>query len=202
MSVKFLSPFDIVNVAALPTVGTKGRVVLLTTDNKFYGDNGTAWVDLGTTAPTGTKVSALTAASALAAADEFPINQGGNSRRATATQLKTYTSAVVGANILTDATSIAIVPVNKEPFFLSTALSRTFTIATAGVAGQTFILFIKNTSGTAVTPIFTTGATNSFRFGTDLTAASAVAAGKTNYYTFIFHQIDSRWDVVAEMKGF
>lgn len=43
---EFLYPPVVTNVSTLPTAGVKGRVVLLTTDNKFYGDNGTTWVDL------------------------------------------------------------------------------------------------------------------------------------------------------------
>jgi hypothetical protein len=34
---------QIENVGALPAAGTKGRVVFLTTDNRFYIDNGSAW---------------------------------------------------------------------------------------------------------------------------------------------------------------
>jgi len=36
--------FRVENLASLPGAGNKGRLVLLTTDNKVYYDNGTAWV--------------------------------------------------------------------------------------------------------------------------------------------------------------
>ena len=36
--------FRVENLATLPAAGNKGRLVLLTTDNKVYYDNGTAWV--------------------------------------------------------------------------------------------------------------------------------------------------------------
>jgi hypothetical protein len=36
--------FRVENLASLPAAGNKGRLVLLTTDNKVYFDNGTSWV--------------------------------------------------------------------------------------------------------------------------------------------------------------
>lgn len=35
------------NVAVLPAAGSKGRMVILTSDNKIYYDNGTAWRIMG-----------------------------------------------------------------------------------------------------------------------------------------------------------
>lgn len=36
--------FRVENLATLPTAGNKGRLVLQTSDNKIYYDNGSAWV--------------------------------------------------------------------------------------------------------------------------------------------------------------
>lgn len=53
-----------------------------------------------------TKMSALPVAAALAGADEFAINQGGVSKRASATQIATFTGGAGSAPPFTDATAI------------------------------------------------------------------------------------------------
>ena len=106
------------------------------------------------------------------------------------------------ATTLTDAATVAIDAKNAKTFYLSTALSRTIGIPTNLVAGKSYVLAIKNTSAGTITPVFTVAGTNAFRFGTDLTAVRAIAASKTAYYSFIFHPVDARTDIVAETTGF
>lgn len=106
------------------------------------------------------------------------------------------------ALVLTDAATVAINTSGYKSFHLSTASSRTIDIPTNLVSGKSYVLAIKNTSAGTVTPTFTTSGTNSFRFGSDITAVSAIAAGKTDYYTFIFHGTDARCDIVGISKGY
>lgn len=47
----------------------------------------------------GTKVSALTAVTTPAGTDEFPVNQGGTSKKATLTQINAYCEPVSGASV-------------------------------------------------------------------------------------------------------
>ena len=52
---------------------------------------------------------------------------------------------------------------------------------------------------TLTLPVATTG---DFAFGTDITALTATASGKTDYIGCIYSSADSRWHVVAVAKGY
>lgn len=64
--------------------------------------------------------------------------------------------------------------------------------------GQVLRLRIKNTSGS---PITITLAGSQFRFGTVITALSALAAGKKALLGFVWDSEDSKWDFVSESTG-
>jgi hypothetical protein len=58
-----------------------------------------------------------------------------------------------------------------------------------------------NFSG-AYTVTLATGSSGAFRYGADVTTLTAGTNGKSDYLTAIWDATDSRWDVVAAIKGF
>jgi hypothetical protein len=104
---------------------------------------------------------------------------------------------------LTDAATVTIdATTGNKSFKLSTASSRTLGAPGAGYDGQVITVRVKNTSGGSITTTLTTGASNAFRYGSVVTAFSAIAAGKTRYFTAQYNSDDSRWDVLSESGEF
>jgi hypothetical protein len=69
---------------------------------------------------------------------------------------------------------------------------------TADDDGREFRVRVKNSGASAITVSLGT----SYRFGSQLTALSSVAAGKTNYIGLVYNAADSKLDVVSEQVGF
>lgn len=104
--------------------------------------------------------------------------------------------------VLTDNTTVSISPAAGHRFYHSGSVGRTFGAPGTGYDGQQIVISTKNTSGGSITHTLTTGSAGAFRFGSDVTALSATAAGKTDYITAIYHGTDDRWDVVGYSKGY
>ena len=85
-------------------------------------------------------------------------------------------------------------------FRLAAAGNRTIAVPTNPMAGQKIIIQ-HFASGGARTLALNTGASG-FRFGSDVTALTATASGKTDYIGCIWNATDSFWDVVAYVKGY
>ena len=83
---------------------------------------------------------------------------------------------------------------------LSASGDRTIAIPTNATAGQKLII-AHSASGGARTLALNTGA-GGFRFGTDVTALTATTSGKTDYIGCVYNTTDSKWDVVAYVKGY
>lgn len=164
--------------------------------------------DASTTLPVATQVltfSGPTAARTYTLPDAS-VTLAGLATTQTLTGINTFSASRRDTVVtLTDAATVAVDASTGNVQYLSTASSRTIGTPTnppaAGVS-QAIHLYIKNTSGGAVTPTFTTGASNSWRFGTDITTAAAIAAGTTTHYVGVWHAADSKWDLVSEVKGF
>lgn len=77
----------------------------------------------------------------------------------------------------------------------------TFTAPTNVTDGHVVTLEL-TASGGARTPTFTTGSAGSFKFGSDITAVTAIAAGTTDYYSLRYRSSDDRWSIVAVVKGY
>ncbi len=103
---------------------------------------------------------------------------------------------------LTDAATVSVDMADGDIQYLSTANNRTIDIPSNRIAGGRLVIAIKNTSGGTVTPTFTTSGTGAYRYGSDIASISAIAAGKTDYYTFVNHPVDDRMDMVAVVKGY
>lgn len=100
------------------------------------------------------KISALTAASSVTNTDQYEINQGGTSKRATALQIKQYVASYFIAQLTTSAdvtytvsdTRINYDTVVSDPFsVITTGASWVFTVPTTG--GYMFIADEHDTDG-------------------------------------------------------
>jgi len=105
-----------------------------------------------------------------------------------------------GVVALTDGATPALDASLGSVFTLAAAGDRTIAVPSNPTNGQKIIIR-HLASGGARTLALNTGA-GGFRFGTDVTALTETASGKTDYIGAIYSAIDSRWDVVAVTKGF
>lgn len=85
-------------------------------------------------------------------------------------------------------------------FRLAAGGDRTIAVPSGSVAGQKIVIQ-HYANGAARTLALNTGA-GGFRFGTDITALTQTASGKTDYIGAIYSGADSKWDVVGYVKGY
>lgn len=117
---------------------------------------------------------------------------------------KTLTSPIlrgVGVATLTDGATVALDASLGNHFRLSAGGNRTILAPTNATSRQKIIIE-HVASGGARTLSLTTGSAGAFRFGTDVTALTETTSGKTDYIGCIYNSDDSRWDVVAYVKGY
>ena len=107
---------------------------------------------------------------------------------------------VENVSILTDGATPALDASLGNIFTLSAAGDRTIAVPSNATSGQKIIIEHTASSG-ARTLSLNTGA-GGFRFGTDITALTQTASGKTDYIGCIYNSSSSTWDVVAYTKGF
>jgi len=113
----------------------------------------------------------------------------------------TFTGKIVEAvSALSDGATPALDASLGNIFTLSAGGDRTIAVPSNASAGQKIIIR-HYASGGARTLALNTGA-NGFRFGSDITALTQTASGKTDYIGCIWNAADSKWDVVAYIKGF
>lgn len=111
-------------------------------------------------------------------------------------------SAILGAVVvaLTDGATPALDASLGSVFRLDAAGDRTIAVPSNATNGQKIVIQ-HYASGGARTLALNTGA-GGFRYGTDVTALTQTTSGKTDYIGCIYNGTDSKWDVVAYMKGF
>ncbi len=120
--------------------------------------------------------------------------------------LTTTLATVVGTRItsgvsaLVDGATPALDASLGNTFTLTTTTNPTIAVPSSAVSGQTITIAVK-ASGGIRTLALNTGA-GGFRFGTDITALSATASGKTDYIGCKYNAADSFWDVLAYTKGY
>lgn len=102
---------------------------------------------------------------------------------------------------LLDGATVAIDAALGGTFTLTATGNRTILAPTNAVDGQRMVLR-HVASGGARTLSLTTGSAGAFRFGSDITGLSATASGKTDFLGAIYNATDSRWDLVAYVKGY
>lgn len=110
------------------------------------------------------------------------------------------TRSTGGVFALTDGATPALDASLADLFTLTTTTNPTIAVPTNAVSGQKIVLAV-TASGGARTLALNTGA-GGFRFGSDITALTAIASGKTDYVGCIYNSGASFWDVVAYTKGF
>lgn len=98
---------------------------------------------------------------------------------------------------LTDATTVAIDASLGTHFRHSGAAGRTMGTPSNPTDGQVIVLELKASSG-AITHTFG----SAYAFGSDVTATSAIAAGKTDFVQFTYTAAVSKWQCIGYMKGF
>jgi hypothetical protein len=102
---------------------------------------------------------------------------------------------------LTDAASVSLDASLGSVFTLSAGGNRTILAPSNPTNGQKIVIR-HLASGADRTLSLTTGSSGAFRFGTDITALTATTSAKTDYIGAIYNSTDSRWDVVAYVKGY
>lgn len=103
-------------------------------------------------------------------------------------------------SVLTDGATPALDASLGRVFTLSAAGDRTIAVPTNATSGQKIII-AHTASGGARTLALNTGA-GGFRFGSDITALTQTASGKTDYIGCIYNNGSSTWDVIGYVKGF
>lgn len=107
---------------------------------------------------------------------------------------------VVATITLTDGATPALDASLGNVFRLAAAGDRTIAVPSNAVGGQKIVIE-HLASGGARTLALNSGA-GGFRFGSDITALTQTASGKTDYIGCIYNDTDSKWDVVGYTKGF
>lgn len=151
-----------------------------------------------------TKITALTALTTATTDDLFPVvdDPGGSpvTKKITLTNLQKSLTVLGSVAVLTDGATPALDASLGTIFTLSAAGDRTIAVPSNATSGQKIVIR-HLASGGARTLALNTGA-GGFRFGSDITALSQTASGKTDYIGCIYNAADSFWDVVAFTKGF
>lgn len=101
---------------------------------------------------------------------------------------------------LTDGATPALDASTGNVFKLTAAGNRTIAIPTNATTGQKIV--IAHTASAADRTLALNTGASGFRFGTDITALTATTSGKTDYIGCIWNSTDSKWDVVAYVKGY
>lgn len=101
---------------------------------------------------------------------------------------------------LSDGATPALDASLGNTFTLAAAGDRTIAVPSNASPGQV-ITIAHTASGGARTLALNTGA-GGFRYGSDITGLTQTASGKTDYITCKYNNADSKWDVVAVVKGY
>jgi hypothetical protein len=109
-----------------------------------------------------------------------------------------YTDTVV---TLTDGVGSVIDSTLGNIFSMTATADRTLGTTTGSVNGQKIIIEF-TASGGARTLTLPNSTTGDFAFGSDITAITQTASGKTDYVGAIYHSSDARYHVVAYAKGY
>lgn len=102
---------------------------------------------------------------------------------------------------LTDGATVALDAAAGKVFKLTAAGDRTISVPTNPLDGRGIII-AHTASVAARTLALTTGSAGSFIFGSDITALSQTALGKTDYIGAVYDSTADRWRVVSYVKGF
>lgn len=195
------------SAVAVTSAGTAGQALISggASADPAFGSVGVAGGGTGVATLTargvvigeGTSAVAVTAAGATG----LPLVGAGASADPAFAVLKPAGGGVAAATVtLTDGATPALDASLGTVFRLAAGGDRTIGVPTNPTAGQKIVIQ-HYASGAARTLALNSGA-GGFRFGSDITALSQTASGKTDYIGAIYNDTDSKWDVVAFTKGF
>lgn len=102
---------------------------------------------------------------------------------------------------LVDAATVATDASAGTHFRCTLTADRTLGVPSNPTDGQRAIWEL-TASGGARTPTPTTGSAGAFAFGSDITALTAIASGKTDFVGAIYSSSADRWRIVAYTKGY
>jgi len=207
-----LSNIVVENVTSLPAAGNEGRLVLLTTDDTLYWDDGTTWQPAGSGAGGG--VTSVTASAPIASSGGTTPNISHNTSGVTAA---TYTNATVAVNATGHITSASsgTAPVTSvsgtTPISSSGGATPTISHDNSGVSAATYtyatidvdvkghVTAASNgtapvTTVTATSPIVSSGGTTP-----NLTHATSGVSAAT--YTNSTVTVDNKGHVTSASSG-
>jgi hypothetical protein len=210
-------PYSVVGVAPSPAISGTSLTVSAADGSRFPAVpfNATVWPTGQIPIPTNAEVVRVTAR----ASDVLTIvrAQEGSSARSiivgdqiaatiTKKMIEDIEAAVTDVIIaLTDgatpALDLSLAPMGTSGVFrLAAAGDRTIGIPSNPRAGQKFVI-AHYASGGARTLALNTG-TGGFRFGSDITALTQTASGKTDYIACIYNSTDNKCDIIGVSKGY
>lgn len=109
----------------------------------------------------------------------------------------------VGVVALSDAATISVNASLGDIFYCSSSTDRTLGIPSGSPSnGQKMLLRWKNTDTVSHILTLTTGSSGAYAYGGDITATIATAAGKTDYFSFIYDSTAARWHLIGYVKGY
>jgi hypothetical protein len=103
-------------------------------------------------------------------------------------------------SVLTDGATPALDASLGNVFTLSAAGDRTIAVPSNATSGQKIV--IRHLASGADRTLALNSGAGGFRFGADITALTATTSAKTDYIGCIYNATDSKWDVVAYVKGY
>lgn len=178
-------------VVTTPVPVAQGGTGVTSLGNLTKVDDTNVTLALGGT-PTGALINAVSITAGWTGS--LAIARGGTG------QTTAGASGVPTVVALTDGATPALDASLGNVFTLAAGGNRTIAVPSNATNGQKIVIR-HLASGAARTLALNSGA-GGFRFGTDITALTETASGKTDYIGCIYSSIDSKWDVVAVTKGF
>lgn len=106
-----------------------------------------------------------------------------------------------GVSTLTDGTTVALNASLGNTFVLSSVQNPTISIPTNASNGQKITIIFHATSADRTLSL-TTGSSGAFAFGTEIAALSPTTANTNDFIGCIYSTLNSRWNVVAYVKGY
>lgn len=106
-----------------------------------------------------------------------------------------------GVVVLSDGATVALDASLGNTFTLTSVQNPTILTPTNAINGQKItIIFTASTSDRTLS--LTTGSVGAFAFGTEITGLTATTANTRDFIGCIYSTVNSRWNVVAYVKGY
>ncbi len=179
-------------VTFAPTIfGSGGAGTVLITSQG--APNALAWVGTLASVTAFTGLSDVPSSYVGSGGTAVLVNSGGTALRFSPVMVGKVIAMAESSNLLVDASL-------GKVFTITSSGAKTVNAPTNATSGQNLILAMAASIAT-LTVSLTTGA-NAFRFGGDIAVLTVTSTNTTDYIGSIWNQKDSRWDVVAYVRGY